>query len=285
MIHPRYLCKHLARSFLARPYGSLFTLLACTLAIAQLAITVYIVDLARQATLLPVSASSMIAYLKDKPPPSVLAGLKDSMRRMEGVSRVEFIPRRAGLERMKQWLGPDNPLVEDLDPEVLPDAFEILLKQEYLIMAPVIAGKIKGLPEIEDVRYNKGLMGRIASSYKGIRSGGILIAALITLSLGLIVFLSIRIKLLSRGQEIEILGILGADAAFLYAPYVVEALLLGITGGILGSLAARAAINAVLTHMTLLEGVIGALNMREMVVVIGFAALCSLAGALIAIKR
>jgi hypothetical protein len=31
--------------------------------------------------------------------------------------------------------------------------------------------------------------------------------------------------------------------------------------------------------------VIGALNMREMVVVIGFAALCSLAGALIAIKR
>lgn len=281
----RHIARHLIRSATTRPWGSLLTFLACTLAIVQLALTVYVMDLARTATLVPVSASTMMVYLKGKPSQTLLSEIKQAIRGVRGVTGVVFVPRAEGLQRMRKWLGPDNPLVADLDAEVLPDAFSVTLSKESLHQAEQIAGQLRGLPGVEDVRYNRGLMGRLAGSYQGIRTAGLLFAGLLTVTLALIIFLSMRLSVLARADELATLDLLGADGVFLYGPFLIEAVLIGTTGGILGSLCARVLVDYARTHITFLAGIMGAFTVREAATVVGFAFLCSLGGTLLAIRR
>lgn len=281
----RYIARHLWRSLALRPCGSFLTLLACALAITQLALTVYTLDLARTASFVPVSATSLMAYLKGRPSLASIANLQQDLGRMPGIKQVVFIPRREGLRRMQQWLGTDNPLVADLDADVLPDAFEVRLDRNHLNQAPALSALILKRAEIEDVRYNQGLMGLLAGSYSGIRTAGIIFAVLLTLSLGLLVFLSVRLSMEGRRPELETLTLLGADRIFLYTPYVVEALGLCMAGAVLGCLTAGSLIDALRTHIALFQGVLGVFTLGQAGVVIGASVGLSLAGVGLAIRR
>lgn len=285
MFPSRHIARHLLRSLTDRPWGSLLTFLACTLAIVLLALTVYVMDLARTATLVPASASTMMVYLKGKPSDALISEIKQAVGGIRGVSQAVFVPRSEGLERMRTWLGPDNPLVADLDADVLPDAFAVTLQKEYLNQAEQIAGQLRGVPGVEEVRYNRGLMGRLAGSYQGIRTTGVLFAGMLTVTLALIIFLSMRLNVLVRTDELATLDMLGADSVFLFGPFILEAVLIGTAAGILGSLAARALIEYVRTHITFLAGIMGAFTTGEAATVVGFALICSLSGTLLAIRR
>lgn len=285
MFPSRHIARHLVRSLTARPWGSLLTFLACTLAIVLLAMTVYVMDLARTATLVPASASTMMVYLKGKPSETLLSEIKQAIGGIRGVSKVVFVPRAEGLKRMRTWLGPDNPLVADLDAEVLPDAFAVSLQKEYLNQAEQIAGQLRGVPGVEDVRYNRGLMGRLAGSYQGIRTAGVLFAGMLTVTLAFIIFLSMRLNVLVRADELATLDLLGADGVFLYGPFLLEAVLIGTATGILGSLGARALIEYVRTHITFLADIVGAFTIGQAAIVMAFALVCSLSGTLLAIRR
>lgn len=281
----RYILRHLARSLSARPASTFLTFLACALAVTQLALTLHTVATVRTASLVPVSATTMMVYLKDKPDAAGRARLQQTIAALGGVARVEFIPCTQGLERMRAWLGPDNPLVADLDPEVLPDAFAVTLKTESVNQAAAIAARLTGLPGVEDVRYNRGLMGHLAGSYAHIRVVGLLFAGLLSLTFGTLIFLSLRLSISARTHEIQTLSLLGADRVFVYGPYVVEAVLIGLAGGVLGCIAAADLVDALRTQVTILQGILGPLTLKEAVAVTTGASLFSLGGAVMAIRR
>lgn len=285
MIPLPYIARHLRRILTMRPLSCFLTLLAFSLAGTLLALTLYAVDLARTAMLVPVSASSMMVYLKDSPSNQAIERLKQDLASLPGIERVVFIPRAEGLARMKSWLGNDNPLVADLEADVLPDAFEVRLGPNYLDQAHSLAARIGHLPEIEDVRYNQGLMGHLAGSYHGIRTAAIIFAGALILCLGLIVFLTMRVSLQGSRHEIEILALIGADRLFLYTPHIAEVLVLCIVGAALGCLTAAYVVEALRAHVSLLQGVLGAFSLRQASVVAGACVLLSLSGAVLALRR
>jgi len=280
-----YIARHLRRALILRPLSGFLTLLACSLAGTLLALTVYGVDLARTATLVPVSASSMMVYIKGRPSAEAIERMRQDLSSLPGIERIIFIPRAEGLKRMRQWLGPDNPLVADLEADELPDALEVRLNPNHMDQAQTLAARIAYLPEIEDVRYNQGLMGHLAGSYQGIRTAGIILAGALILCLGLIVFLTVRVSLEGRRHEIEILTLLGADRLFLYTPHIVEALVLCIVGAVLGCLLAGYLVETLRVHISILEGVMGAFTLRQAAVVIVLCMLLSLTGVGLALRR
>jgi cell division transport system permease protein len=268
-----------------RPLSGFLTLLACILSGTLLALTVYVVDLARTATLVPVSASSMMVFIKGRPSAEAIERLGRDLASLPGIERIVFIPRAEGLKRMRQWLGSDNPLVADLEADLLPDAFEVRLDKRHLDGAQALAGRIRLLAQVEDVRYNQGLMGHLAGSYHGIRMAGVIFAAALSMCLGLIIFLTMRVSLEGRRHELEILSLLGADRLFLYSPHIVESLGLCIIGAVLGCLLAGYSVEALRTHISILGQVMGAFTLRQAGVVLGVCILLSLTGAGLALRR
>jgi len=280
-----YIARHLKRALTLRPLSVFLTLLACSLAGTLLALSVYAVDLARTASLVPVSASSMMVYIKGRPTTEAIERLRQDLASLPGIERIIFIPRAEGLKRMRHWLGADNPLVADLEADELPDAFEVRLDPNHMDQAQTLAVRIGHLAAIEDVRYNQGLMGHLAGSYRGIMTTGIIFAAGLILCLGLIVFLTVRVSLEGRRDEIEILTLLGADRLFLYTPHVMEALGLCIAGAVLGCLLAGYLVEALRAHISILQGVMGAFNLWQAAVVIVLCMLLSLTGVGLALRR
>ncbi len=280
-----YIARHLRRALTMRPWSMLLTLLAFSLVGTLLALTLYAVDMARTAALVPVSARSMMAYVKGRPSKQAIERVRQDLARLPGIERVVFIPRTEGLARMKNWLGEDNPLVADLEADVLPDAFEVRLDRNHLDQARTLAVRIGHLPEIEDVRYNQGLMGHLAGSYHGIRTAGIVFAGALILCLGLIVFLATRVSLEGRRPELEVLALLGADRLFLYTPHIVEVLGLCIIGAVLGCLTAGYLVEALRAHVSLLQAAMGDFTVTQAAAVVGICMPLSLAGALLALRR
>jgi cell division transport system permease protein len=285
MIRIYYIFKLIMRGLRMRPWGSLLTFFSCWFALCQLSLVLYGVDIAAKASEMPATSGTMIVYLKNGTPQSRVAVVEKNLRRFIEVSQVKFISRQAGLERMKEWLGPDSSMVEGVDPNILPDAFEITLKKEYSDKVADVAGKMVRVPGVDDARYHKGLMGYIAGSYNSIAIAGSLIAAVVIICLSLVIFLSIRVGIVSRKQEIEVLNLLGGQYLFIYAPYLIEAAAYALLGSAAALFTASIAVKYIHAGFPALQSIIQPFGMNQTLGVLFFAFLCSILGALLAIKR
>jgi cell division transport system permease protein len=111
------------------------------------------------------------------------------------------------------------------------------------------------------------------------------LGAIVVICLALVIFLSIRVGIISRKQEIEVMGMLGANYLFIYAPYLIEA----GTYGFLGSIAALATTGIGITylqiHFTSMQAFLRPMDTYQAATVVFFACFCSILGALLAIKR
>jgi cell division transport system permease protein len=280
-----YIFKRIATGMRLRPWGSLFTLTACWFAVCQLLFVLFAILIANRATLIPGTNSTVMAYLKGTQQQATIQAVQEEIALLDGVSHVEFIPRGEGLLRMKQWLGSDNPWIEGLEADILPDAFEVKIKASYVSEIETLVRTLRTISSIEDVRYNKGIIGYIAGAYHTILLAGFFIALVVVVCLGMVLFLSVRVGIMTRQQEIEVLNILGAEKAFLYAPYIIEAVLYGIIGSALALITIQASIGYTVSRIPILYGIVSPLNMHQVLAVFTLVCLFCISGAVLAIKR
>lgn len=285
MIRGLYILKLLFRGICRRPWGSLFTFIAWWFALCQLIVVFHTVTIAMQIKMIRGTTSTMIAYLAGSQQNGFAETIRAKIAAMHEVEDVVFIPRQAGLDRLKGWLGNDSPLIEGIDSSILPDAFEINVKPSYAGRVDSLVSRLRSIPGIEDVRYDRGILGYIADAYQSILVSGAVIAMIVIVSLCLVVFLSIRVSIVMRRKEIEVLNLLGAQRSFLYAPYLIEGLVYGIGGALLALLVTEQAVEYIIAQAPVLRGILTTLEAREIAVIIATSCSLSLLGAFLAIKQ
>lgn len=285
MIRWLYIFKLLFRGIYRRPWGSLFTFIAWWFALCQLILVFHTVTIAKQVKTIRGTTSTMIAYVGGSHWNSPAETIRAKIAVMNEVESVLFIPRQAGLERLKQWLGNDSPLIEGLDSGILPDAFEVSIKPRYVGEIDSIVSRLRSIPGIEDVRYDRGILGHIADAYRSILISGGAIALIVVVSLCLVVFLSIRVSIVTRRKEIEVLNLLGAQGSFLYAPYLIEGLIYGIGGTLLALFFTEWAVEYIISRAPILNGILTMLQARDVALIIASSSFLSLLGAFLAIKQ
>lgn len=275
----------IGRRLRLRAWGSLLTLLACWFASFQLAAILICVQAAEKASAHPAATGSMIAYIKEGTPATKVSTLAEAIRSRPDVARVTFVSREEGLARMRAWLGPDNPLIQDLDARILPDAFEITIDRAHADKIEATARAVASLDGIGDVRYRKGIIGLIASSFRQVAAIGAGIGSLTALSLGLIIFLSVRVGIISRSGEITVMRLLGASAMFIYTPYIVEGVLYGLIGAASGFGTAYFIVKQTIAYYPALKPLVGPELLGLPAWVIPFGGLCGFTGAVLAGAR
>jgi cell division transport system permease protein len=285
MIRWLYILKLLLRGIYRRPWGSLFTFIAWWFALCQLILVFHTVTIAMQVKMIRGTSGTMIAYLSGSQFSDPAEKIRAKIAAMSGVENVVFIPRQSGLERLKDWLGNDSPLIEGIDSSILPDAFEISVRPSYAGQIDSLVHRLRGIPGIGDVRYDRGILGYIADAYQSILASGAVIALIVVVSLCLLVFLSIRVSIVTRRKEIEVLNLLGAQRSFLYAPYLIEGLVYGIGGAVLALFVTEWAVEYIASQAPILHGILTRLEVREIVVIISSSSFLSLLGAFLAIKQ
>lgn len=177
-------------------------------------------------------------YLSTDTQGMALSQIEESLRHIEGVESIQFLSREDRLAKVKQerYQGREE-LLEDLEEDnPLRDVY--LLTAADLNRAEEIARQAAGIPGVDEVANLQDAVEWVRGAAGLVRRIGFWLMLILGLAAMLIVANTIRLGLLSRSREVNIMRYVGASNWYIRGPFMVEGLLLGSLGAALaGALA------------------------------------------------
>lgn len=178
----------------------------------------------------------VMAYLQEGLNATDRSTLKVRMESLYGVQQADFVPKDQALERLRTQMGRQTSILDNLDSNPLPDAFEIQMiaasqswdKVEQLAMA---LEKLEGVSEVE---YGQRWIKRIINIFNLFQLTGTVMGGLFFMAAVFIVGNTVRLVLYSRREEVEIMRLVGATERFILAPFYFQSLIQAALGGIIG---------------------------------------------------
>ncbi|MBI2781813.1 MAG: ABC transporter permease [Chloroflexi bacterium] len=172
----------------------------------------------------------VVADLDDNIRQSALTDLQARLAAMPEVRAVEYVSKEEALRRYREQRsaqGQDD-LTPFLNDNPLPASLEVKLRRpadyrtvaEFLGAEPIVA-KVQNIEDTTD---------RLVSLTNFLRTFGVLLLAVIGSIVLFIVINTIRLAVLGRAEEIEVMRLVGASDAFIRWPFVFEGALVGLLG-------------------------------------------------------
>jgi cell division transport system permease protein len=205
------------------------------------------------------------AYLEEGIPAERQRELATTAATVEGVAEVRIVSKEEALERFRQGVGRGGAFLEGLDENPLPASLEISLEPasrsaEGMRMA---VGSLAGLPGIDDVVSGQEWVEGYLRAIALVRGVGIGLGVILALAALLIVANTIRLAVLARRDELEILALVGASRTFVATPFLLEGAAQGAVGGLLALGVLAALFRLVLPEVQFgLELVLGGIEPR-----------------------
>jgi cell division transport system permease protein len=138
-----------------------------------------------------------------------------------------------------------------LEDNPLPSSFEVRLLpgEEVANEAQALVARLRAVPGVADVRYDRQWISRVFTTIGAVRGVGIGLATMLSLAAALTVASVIRLGLAARSDEIEIMKLVGAPFTYIRGPFVAEGLVQGGLGGLVALAALGAAYGIVRTRL------------------------------------
>jgi cell division transport system permease protein len=175
------------------------------------------------------------AYLEADLPAERQAELVEQLLTKPAVEGVQLVSPDQALDRFRDSRFGRAALLEGLDENPLPASLEIALvpAQRNAAGLEALAGSVAGLPGIAELGYGHEWVEGYSKAVGLIRTVGIAIGGVLVLATLLIVANTIRLSVLARLDEIEILRLVGAGRVSVAVPFLLEGLVQGLAGGLL----------------------------------------------------
>ena len=164
----------------------------------------------------------LVAYLRD----DVTSADRDTLiaRLNDLYGTVTYVSKDQAWEEFKQEIGND-PLLEGVNENPLPASLRVKLRPELLNAAAMdeAAKQVKEFPEVEDVRYGAEWVQRLDELSGAIGRAAVAVGAVVGFAILFILYNTIRLSVMARRPQVEIMSRLGAADRFIATPFVLEA--------------------------------------------------------------
>jgi cell division transport system permease protein len=187
---------------------------------------------ARIAMRLVAERGEMIVYLKDDVSREHRDAMITRLRQLYG--DVQYVSKEQAWQDFNEQIG-DPELLESVDGNPLPASLRIRLRAELLSYPAMkeTARQLSQFPEVEDVRYGGEWAKRLDDTRQGLENGAIAIGIVVAIAMVFILYNTIRLTVLARRHQVEIMSRLGASDRFIATPFVIEALLQAVIAAVL----------------------------------------------------
>ena len=181
------------------------------------------------------NAAEMSVYLKDDATVADREAIEGALMRGGVVAAREYVTKDEALRRFKQTFGDLNAAVDTIGDNPLPASYEVRLNggRESADLVDGLADRLRRLPGVSDVRYDRQWLDRLLTVVAVIRGVGFALGFVLTIAAALTVANVVRLALYARRDEIEIMQLVGAPQMYIRGPFVMEGILQGGTGAIL----------------------------------------------------
>ncbi|MCA9369289.1 MAG: hypothetical protein H6773_02125 [Pseudomonadales bacterium] len=174
----------------------------------------------------------IIAFFELETPGSSIDSLKKKMESEWYVESVSVVTQEEAL-KIYQEDNKDEPLLLELvTADILPASIEVRAKD--LDSLSLVREELEKAPDVEDVIYQEDIVDELNAITESVRMIGI--AAIFTLATisFLIIMVLIAMKAAHKRSSIKIMRFIGATAWYIKAPFVIEGVMYGVVGSLLG---------------------------------------------------
>jgi cell division transport system permease protein len=151
------------------------------------------------------------------------------------VASKTYESREQAFEKFKVLWRDSPDFVNSVGPESLPASYRVKLKdpEQYKTFAASVAN----LPGVQDIVDQRQLLDKVFSIFNSIQVMSLVVAAFMAVAALLLVGNTIQVAAYSKRREVAVMKLVGASNWFIQAPFVLEAVVAGVIGSILGFIA------------------------------------------------
>ena len=177
----------------------------------------------------------IVVYLKREPSAGDAAALLERVRAMPGVASVVFIGKAEALRSLKQVLGKDAGVVDQLPSNPLPASLEVTPSISAVTPegARDLLTRLAALPETDEVAGSGDWVERLAHWQRLLATIGLGVGAVLAVAAILTVTTATTLILHARRHETEIMRLVGASELTIRLPVLLQGMMQGLAGAVL----------------------------------------------------
>ena len=184
------------------------------------------------------------AFLIDGARDAQVEELMQGINKIPQVSDVGYVSPDSALQRARAELEEFRDVMEGA---MLPGSVELRLKEGARDPETVqaISRRLQTYPVVEEVRYGREWVEKLYRIRNIAGIAGSVLGSVFALVAIIIIGSTIRMAILARTKEIEIMRLVGATNHFVRLPYLIDGTLKGLAGGAIAALLSWAAVQLV----------------------------------------
>lgn len=158
-------------------------------------------------------------------------GVEQAVKEMPNIKATTIVLKDQAWEQLQSDMKSKMTFDNLLDENPLPDTLSVETLDP--MKTAETAEAIKKLQGVDDVEYAADLLKKLGEIATFLRAAGFTIAGVIGLASLAVIMNTIRLAVMSRKREIEIMHLVGASNSFIAFPFLLEGMLFGLFGTIL----------------------------------------------------
>jgi cell division transport system permease protein len=172
----------------------------------------------------------IVADLQPSASAADIETLRSQIAAKPEVASVVYITADQALAQFRARLAEQNreDLTAYLDTNPLPASLEVKLKDPYVYGD--VTDTLRASPIVADVQEIQKLVNEVMTVTNVLRTAGVVILGLVGLTVLFIIINTIRLAVVARAEEIEVMRLVGASDAFIRWPFVFEGAMVGLIG-------------------------------------------------------
>jgi cell division transport system permease protein len=170
----------------------------------------------------------VVAYLKDSASTTDIAALETSLAKMPQVTEVTYVSKEQAYKDFLARHPDEEAVITSLPANPLPASLQINLRDpnDYVD----VAAYLNGQGTVDRVLNIQQTVDQMVTVINVLRAGGTVVLIVVGLIVLFIIVNTIRLAVMARSDEIEIMRLVGASDAFIRWPFIFEGALVGLLG-------------------------------------------------------
>jgi cell division transport system permease protein len=177
----------------------------------------------------------VVAFVLRGTPTETITAASQDVQSFPEVQEVRYVSEEEALARARTELVEFKEAYRDLETNPLPASLEVRLKPEFrdASHAQLVAERLRAFPFVDDVRFGRDWVQRLDRLRTLAAVVGLVIGLAFAIVAIVIIGVTIRITVLQRATEINIMRLVGATNRYIREPFLLEGAIKGILGGVL----------------------------------------------------
>jgi cell division transport system permease protein len=161
------------------------------------------------------------------------ADLQPLVASLPDVTSVTVISKEEAWAELLQELGASDlkNATDQLSGNPLVD--ELKVKARVSQAVPILAEQLRQLDGVDQVQYVDEAVQRITQLNQGLNWVSLGMTTLLSLTAIAVIMTTIRLIVLARRREIEVMQLVGATTTWIYLPFILQGLVLGVVGAVM----------------------------------------------------